>query len=215
MEMTFDLAKLKQSVINGDAAGALDLTRQALDEHVPLELILNGGLIAAMSVVGKQFEEGTFYIPEMLIAARAMQACMDILKPLLSDTDARPLATVVIGTVKGDMHDIGKNLVRMMLAGAGFDVVDLGTDVTPEIFVKAIHERGAKLVGLSALLTTTMISMGGIIKAIEQAGLRNQVKIMVGGAPITEEYARQIGADGYAADASRAVTVAKSLITGL
>jgi len=213
--MSFDLKKLKQSVIDGNAAGALGLTRQALEEHVPLELILNGGLIAAMSEVGKQFEAGTFYIPEMLIAARAMQACMDVLKPLLAVTDVKPLATVVVGTVKGDMHDIGKNLVRMMLAGAGFDVVDLGTDVTPERFVQAIREHGAKLVGLSALLTTTMISMGGIIKAIEQAGLRDQVKIIVGGAPVTQEYARQLGADGYAADASRAVTVAKSLITSL
>jgi 5-methyltetrahydrofolate--homocysteine methyltransferase len=213
--MSFDLEKLKQSVIDGNASEALDLTRQALEERVPLELVLNGGLIAAMSEVGKQFEAGMFYIPEMLIAARAMQACMDVLKPLLSVTDTRPLATIVIGTVKGDMHDIGKNLVRMMLAGAGFDVVDLGTDVTPEKFVQAIHEHGAKLVGLSALLTTTMISMGGIIKAIEQAGLRDQVKIMVGGAPITEDYARKIGADGYASDASRAVTVAKSLIIAL
>lgn len=213
--MSFDLEKLKQSVIDGNAAEALDLTRQALEERVPLELILNGGLIAAMSEVGEQFEAGMFYIPEMLIAARAMQACMDVLKPFLSVTDTRPLATVVIGTVKGDMHDIGKNLVRMMLAGAGFDVVDLGTDVTPEKFVQAILEHGAKLVGLSALLTTTMISMGGIIKAIEQAGLRDQVKIMVGGAPITEEYARKIGADGYASDASRAVNVAKSLIIAL
>jgi 5-methyltetrahydrofolate--homocysteine methyltransferase len=210
--MSFDLEKLKQSVIDGNAAGALGLTRQALEEHVPLELILNGGLIAAMSEVGKQFEAGTFYIPEMLIAARAMQACMDVLKPLLAVTDAKPFATVVVGTVKGDLHDIGKNLVRMMLAGAGFEVVDLGTDVTPERFVQAIREHGAKLVGLSALLTTTMISMGAIIKAIEQAGLRDKVKIMVGGAPVTEEYARQIGADGYAADASRAVAVAKSLL---
>jgi 5-methyltetrahydrofolate--homocysteine methyltransferase len=213
--MSFDLEQLKQSVIDGNASEALDLTRQALEERVPLELVLNGGLIAAMSEVGKQFEAGIFYIPEMLIAARAMQVCMDVLKPLLSVADTRPLATVVIGTVKGDMHDIGKNLVRMMLAGAGFDVVDLGTDVTPEKFVLAIHEHGAKLVGLSALLTTTMISMGGIIKAIEQAGLRDQVKIMVGGAPITEDYARKIGADGYASDASRAVNVAKSLIIAL
>jgi 5-methyltetrahydrofolate--homocysteine methyltransferase len=213
--MSFDLEKLKQSVIDGNAVSALDLTRQALEEHVPHNLILNVGLIEAMSEVGKQFEAGTFYIPEMLIAARAMQACMDVLKPLLSVTDARPIATAVIGTVKGDLHDIGKNLVRMMLAGAGFNVVDLGTDVTPEKFVQAIQDHGAKLVGLSALLTTTMISMGGIIKAIEQAGLRNQVKIIIGGAPITEEYARQIGADGYASDASRAVNVAKSLITGL
>jgi 5-methyltetrahydrofolate--homocysteine methyltransferase len=213
--MSFDLEKLKQSVIDGNAAGALDLTRLALEDKVPLDLILNQGLIAAMSEVGQQFEAGTFYIPEMLIAARAMQACMDILKPLLSGSETKPHATVVIGTVKGDLHDIGKNLVRMMLAGAGFDVIDLGTDVTPEKFVQAAQEHRAKLVGLSALLTTTMVSMGEIIKAIEQAGLRGQVKIMVGGAPITEEYARQIGADGYAADASRAVTVAKSLINGL
>jgi 5-methyltetrahydrofolate--homocysteine methyltransferase len=213
--MSFDLEKLKRSVIDGDAAGALDLTRQGLADHVPLDLLINGGLIAAMSVVGKLFEEGEFFIPEMLISARAMQSCMDILKPLLSSSEAKPVATVVIGTVRGDLHDIGKNLVRMMLQGAGLEVVDLGTDVLPEEFIQAIHEHGAKLVGLSALLTTTMTSMGVVIKAIEQAGLRNQVKIMVGGAPITEEYARQIGADGYAPDASRAVNVAKLLMAGL
>ncbi|TRZ50361.1 cobalamin-binding protein [bacterium] len=213
--MAFNLEKLKRSVIDGDRTGALELTMQALAEQITLETLINQGLIAAMSEVGKLFEDGKFYIPEMLISARAMQSCMDILKPLLSDTEARPLATVVIGTVKGDLHDIGKNLVRMMLQGAGFEVVDLGTDVTPEKFIQAIHEHHARLVGLSALLTTTMISMGVVIKAIKQAGLRDQIKIMVGGAPITEEYARQIGADGYASDASRAVNVAKSLIATL
>jgi len=210
--MAFNLEKLKRSVIDGDRTGALELTMQALAEQITLETLINQGLIAAMSEVGKLFEDGKFYIPEMLISARAMQSCMDILKPLLSDMEARPLATVVIGTVKGDLHDIGKNLVRMMLQGAGFEVVDLGTDVTPEKFIRAIHEHHARLVGLSALLTTTMISMGVVIKAIKQAGLRDQIKIMVGGAPITEEYARQIGADGYASDASRAVHIAKSLM---
>ena len=210
--MIFDLKKLKQSVIDGDAAGALELTKQALAEHVPLDVLINQGLIAAMSVVGKLFEEGEFFIPEMLVAARAMQSCMDILKPLLSNSEVKPLATVVLGTVKGDMHDIGKNLVRMMLQGAGLEVVDLGTDVAPEKFIQAIHEHGAKLVGLSALLTTTMTSMGAIIEAIEQAGLRDRVKVMVGGAPVTESFARQIKADGYAPDASRATNLAKSLL---
>jgi 5-methyltetrahydrofolate--homocysteine methyltransferase len=210
--MNFDLEKLKQSVIDGDDSGALELTKQALAEHVPLDVLINQGLIAAMSVVGKLFEEGEFFIPEMLVAARAMQSCMDILKPLLSNMEAKPLATVVLGTVKGDMHDIGKNLVRMMLQGAGLEVVDLGTDVAPEKFIQAIHEHGAKLVGLSALLTTTMTSMGAIIEAIEQAGLRGRVKIMVGGAPVTESFARQIKADGYAPDASRAANLAKSLL---
>jgi 5-methyltetrahydrofolate--homocysteine methyltransferase len=148
----------------------------------------------------------------MLIAARAMQSCMDILKPLLANSEVKPLATVVIGTVLGDMHDIGKNLVRMMLQGAGLEVVDLGTDVAPEKFVQAIREHDANLVGLSALLTTTMTSMGAIIEAIQQAGLRERVKIMVGGAPVTESFARQIKADGYAADASRAVNLAKTML---
>jgi len=182
--MAFNLEKLKRSVIDGDRTGALELTMQALAEQITLETLINQGLIAAMSEVGKLFEDGKFYIPEMLISARAMQSCMDILKPLLSDMEARPLATVVIGTVKGDLHDIGKNLVRMMLQGAGFEVVDLGTDVTPEKFIRAIHEHHARLVGLSALLTTTMISMGVVIKAIKQAGLRDQIKIMVGGRPL-------------------------------
>jgi 5-methyltetrahydrofolate--homocysteine methyltransferase len=210
--MAFDLEKLKQSVIDGDAAGAMELTRQALAEQVPLDVLINQGLIAAMSVVGKLFEEGEFFIPEMLVSAHAMKSCMDILKPLLSNTEVKPLATVVLGTVKGDMHDIGKNLVRMMLQGAGLEVVDLGTDVAPEKFIQAIHEHGAKLVGLSALLTTTMTSMGAIIEAIERAGLRDRVKIMVGGAPVTESFARQIKADGYALDASRAANLAKSLL---
>lgn len=210
--MTFDLEDLKQSVIDGNASRAVELTRQALAEQVPLDLLINQGLTVAMSLVGKMFEEEQCFIPEMLISARAMQSCMDVLKPLLANTEVRPLATIVIGTVAGDMHDIGKNLVRMMLQGAGLEVVDLGTDVIAEKFVQAIREYDAKLVCLSALLTTTMKSMGAVIEAIEQAGLRGQVKIMVGGAPLTESFAREIKADGFAPDASRAVTLAKSLL---
>ncbi len=210
--MTYNLEKLRQSVIDGDADSALELTRQLLAEHVPPDVLINQGLITAMAVVGKLFEEGEIFIPDMLVAARAMQCCLDILKPLLSKTEVKPLATVVLGTVKGDLHNIGKNLVRMMLQGAGFEVVDLGTDVAPEKFIQAIHEHNAELVGLSALLTTTMTSMRTTIEAFEKSGLRGRVKIMVGGAPVTESFARQIKADGYAADAGAAANLAKSLL---
>ncbi len=210
--MAFDLEKLKQFVLEGDSAGSLELTQQALYEHVPPDVLINQGLIPAMSVVGKLFEEGELYIPEMLISARAMQACLEVLKPLLSKADVKPLAIVVLGTVNGDMHDIGKNLVKMMLQGAGLEVIDIGTDAPPEKFIQAIQEHDAKLVGLSALLTTTMTSMRTTIEAIEQAGLRDKVKIMIGGAPVTEAFASQIKADGYAADASRAASLAKSLL---
>ncbi len=210
--MTFDLENLKQSVINGDARVAMDLTEQAIADHVAFDQLINNGLIEAMLVVGNLFEEGEFFIPDLLVSARAMQSCMDILRPLLSAAEARPLATVILGTVEGDMHDIGKNLVRMMLQGAGFEVVDLGTDVAPEKYIQAIHEHGARLVGVSALLTTTMKSMHTIIETIEQEGLRDQVKIMVGGAPVTELFARQIKADGYAPYASQAANLAKSLL---
>ena len=210
--MAFCLDVLKQAVIAGNSSGALDATRQALSEQIPPDWLIDQGLIPAMSEVGKLFEEGDLYIPEMMVAARAMQACLDILKPMLSKTDVKPLATAVLGTVKGDMHDIGKNLVRMMLQGAGLEVVDLGTDVSPEEFIHAIHAHAAKLVGLSALLTTTMTSMQTTIQAIELAGLRGQVKIMIGGAPVTESFTRQIKADGYAPDASQAVRLARSLL---
>lgn len=210
--MTFNIEELKQAIVDGDAAAALELTRQALAEQVAPEVLINQGLIAAMAVVGNLFEEGEIFIPEMLVAARAMQAALDILKPLLAETDMKPVGTVILGTVKGDMHDIGKNLVKMMLQGAGFEVVDLGTDVAPERFIQAIQEYGAKLVGLSALLTTTMNSMRLTIEAIEQSGLRDKVKIMVGGAPVTEAFAAQIRADGYAPDASRAASLAKMLM---
>ena len=210
--MAFDLEKLKQFVLEGDSAGSLELTQQALYEHVPPDVLINQGLIPAMSVVGKLFEEGELYIPEMLISARAMQACLEVLKPLLSKADVKPLAIVVLGTVNGDMHDIGKNLVALMLEGAGFEIIDLGVDVAPEKFIEAITTGGADIVAFSALLTTTMSNMKTTIDAIQQAGHRNKVKVIIGGAPVTQAYANQIGADGFAADASRAVSLAQSLV---
>src|SRR5690606_9350212 len=171
------------------------------------------GMIAAMTEVGRLFEEGEYYVPEMLVAARAMKEGLSILKPHLVEADVKSQGTVIAGTVKGDLHDIGKNLVCTMLEGAGFEVIDLGTDVSPEQFVEQLKERKADLVAMSALLTTTMPGMRATIEAIEQAGLRDKVKIMVGGAPLTESYAREISADGYAPDASRAVALARSLVT--
>ena len=165
-----------------------------------------------MAEVGRLFEEGEYFVPEMLIAARAMKAGLEILKPLLVDSGVKPIGKVALGTVKGDLHDIGKNLVAMMLEGAGFDIVDLGTDISPEQFVEAV-QAGVDVIGLSALLTTTMPSMEQTISALIDAGLRDQVKVIVGGAPVTAEYARRIGADGFAPDASQAVTVAKTLLS--
>jgi 5-methyltetrahydrofolate--homocysteine methyltransferase len=183
----------------------------ALTAGVTAEDILHKGLIAAMDEVGRLFELGEYYVPEMLISARAMQVALKILKPMLAETGVKPMGKVIIGTVKGDLHDIGKNLVGMMLEGAGFQINDLGSDVSAEQFVEAV-QNGGDIVGLSALLTTTMPSMEATIKALDVAGLREQAKIIVGGAPVTPDYAQQIGADGYAADASRAVTLAKSLV---
>jgi 5-methyltetrahydrofolate--homocysteine methyltransferase len=169
-------------------------------------------MIPAMAEVGRRFECGDYFVPEMLIAARAMKAGSEVLKPHLQNAPIKAAGKVAIGTVKGDLHDIGKNLVGMMLEGAGFEIVDLGTDVPPEKFVAAVRTDGANLIGMSALLTTTMPNMKKVIEALEQAGVRSQVRVMVGGAPLTDEYARQIGADGFSPDASRAVSVAKSLM---
>lgn len=198
-------------VLAGDAGGVQESVQAVLDGGTSADKILQEGLILAMKEVGKRFEEGEFFVPEMLIVARAMQAGLGLLKPHLAAEDVKSSGKVVIGTVKGDLHDIGKNLVGMMMEGAGFEVVDLGTDVTPEAFVEAVRE-GTDMIGLSALLTTTMSSMEKTIEAIEEAGLRDTVKILVGGAPVTQEYADKIGADGFAADASRAAALAKSLM---
>ena len=206
------IQSIQENVINGQKAPVENLVRQALEAKLPPDEILNTGLIAAMKEVGARFEAGDFYVPEMLIAARAMQAGLAILKPHLAQGGIQSAGRVVIGTVKGDLHDIGKNLVSMMLEGAGFEIVDLGTDVPPEKFVAAIKENNAGLLGMSALLTTTMSNMKLVLAALKESGMREQVKVMIGGAPVTDSFAKEIGADGYAPDASRAVTLAKSLM---
>ena len=200
-----------QLVLEGKRDELVNRVQAALDGGIPAGDILQNGLIAAMGEVGKLFEEGEYFVPEMLIAARAMKAGLVILQPLLVDSGVESAGKVAIGTLKGDLHDIGKNLVGMMLEGAGFEIVDLGTDVEAEQFVAAA-KNGADVIGLSALLTTTMPSMEGTIKAIEAEGLRDKVKVIIGGAPVTSAYAEKIGADGYAPDASQAVSLAKSLI---
>lgn len=205
------IKEIYQGVLEGDMGHVEENVQAALDANVPPVDVLQKGLIAAMGEVGRLFEEGEYFVPEMLIAARAMKAGLTILQPKLVDSGVEPAGKVAVGTVKGDLHDIGKNLVAMMLEGAGFEIVDLGTDVAPEQFVEAV-KGGVDIVGLSALLTTTMPSMEATIKAIESAGLRDQVKVIIGGAPVTTEYSNQIGADGYAPDASQAVTLAKSFI---
>lgn len=205
------IEKIYQAILEGDMSETQDQVQAAIDADLPAQDILQEGMIAGMSEVGRLFEEGEYFVPEMLIAARAMQAGLKILKPKLVDAGIKPVGKVAIGTVKGDLHDIGKNLVAMMMEGAGFEIVDLGTDVVPDDFVEAA-KNGANIIGLSALLTTTMPSMESAIQAIEAAGFRDQVKIIIGGAPVTAEYANQIGADGYAPDASQAANLAKSLL---
>jgi len=203
---------LQNAILEGDVEATKESVQAALDAGLEPGAILADGMIAAMKEVGRLFEEGEYFVPEMLIAARAMQAGLGLLKPHLASSDVKSAGTVAIGTVKGDLHDIGKNLVALMLEGAGFEVKDLGVDVAPEKFVEAVRAGDVDIVALSALLTTTMASMKATIEAIQQAGLRDQVKIMVGGAPVTQEYAEQIGADGYSQDASRAVSLAQSLV---
>jgi len=205
--------EIYRNVLEGQNGAVKEKVQAALDAGIPAPAILNDGMIAAMAEVGRLFEEGEYYVPEMLISARAMQAGLALLKPYLLESEVKSQGKVVIGTVKGDLHDIGKNLVAMMLEGAGFEVIDLGNDVGPEKFVDATRESGAQVVALSALLTTTMPAMSATIEALQAAGLRQQTKVMIGGAPITTEYAVTIGADGYAPDASRAVSTAKSLIS--
>lgn len=200
------------AVLNGDAPGAKAGVEAALAANIPADKILKDGLIAAMAEVGRLFEANEYFVPEMLVSARAMQAGLSLLKPHLTEAGAQPAGKFIIGTVKGDLHDIGKNLVAMMMEGAGFEVIDLGTDVSPDAFVRAVQEHKAQLMGMSALLTTTMPSMSTTIKALEEAGVRDKVKVMVGGAPVTDAFAKQIGADGFAPDASSAVRKAKALL---
>ena len=204
--------EIYDSVVDGQSALVQQKVTQALEAGENPAVILNDGMIAAMAEVGQRFEAGDFFVPEMLIAARAMQSGMALLKPHLALADVKSAGKVVIGTVKGDLHDIGKNLVAMMLEGAGFEIKDLGTDVTPDKFVSEAQASGAQIIAMSALLTTTMPNMKTTVEALKAAGFRDSVKVLIGGAPITDAYAHQIGADGYAADASRAVAVAKSLV---
>lgn len=206
------MEELAIALYNGEAEKVAELTRKALEEGIPPEEILNKGLIAGMEKVGKDFRDGILFVPEVLVAAHAMKAGMEILKPLLAETGASGLGTFVIGTVKGDLHDIGKNMVAMMMEGAGFKVVDLGVDTPPEKFVEAVRTHNPNILGMSALLTTTMIEMRKVIEALEEAGLREKVKVMVGGAPLTQEFADEIGADAYAPNASLAVEKAKILL---
>ncbi len=206
------LTKIYDDVLNGHREEVVNDVKLALKQNVPPLSIMNDGMIAAMQEVGRLFEACEYYVPEMLVAARAMQAGMNILKPHLSAVDAHPAGKIAIGTVEGDIHDIGKNLVKMMLEGGGFEVIDLGVDVSPEEFASAVIRDHVDILAMSALITTTMTNMQPVIGHLMQAGIRQQVKILVGGAPLTEEFAQQIGADGYAPDASRAVTVAKSLL---
>ncbi len=204
--------QITQAVINGRAPETERLINEAIASGTkPVELI-NQGLIAGMEVVADRFKNNEIYVPEVLIAARAMNAGLAIVKPLVSESDLQPIGKVIIGTVKGDLHDIGKKLVAMMLEGAGFDVVDLGIDVSPERFVEAVREHQPHILGMSALLTTTMPAMAQTIKFLVEKGLRDQVKVIIGGAPITDAFAQEIGADAYAPDAGSAVDVAKSLV---
>lgn len=207
-----DLKQIYDYTVVGNASKVKELSQQALAEGIAPGEIITKYLIPAMAEVGDRFERNEFYVPELLIAARAMQGALAILKPLLAETDLKPTGRVVIGTVKGDLHDIGKNLVSMMLQGAGFEIIDLGVDVTPDKFVDAIKQKNAQVVALSALLTTTMPSMKNTVDALKAAGVRDQVKVVIGGAPVTQRYADEIGADGYAPDANSAVRKAKELL---
>jgi methylmalonyl-CoA mutase cobalamin-binding domain/chain len=206
------LQGLFDNTLVGNAPAVKELTEQGLAQDIGPESLLYDALIPSLEEVGARFERGDFFVPEMLIAARAMQGALDILRPLLAETGAKPIGTFVMGTVKGDVHDIGKNLVNIMLEGAGFTVHDLGVNVAPEKFVEQVQEHEPDIVGFSAFLTTTMPMFKANINALEKSGLRDKVIVMVGGAPVTQEYADAVGADGYAADASTAVRLAKALI---
>jgi 5-methyltetrahydrofolate--homocysteine methyltransferase len=206
-----ELKGLAEAIINGQRDRAREITEQAIKDGLTPQQIIDEGLIAGMGEVGRRFKANEFYVPEVLIAARAMHASMDLLKPLIADAGVEPVGRAIIGTVKGDLHDIGKNLVSMMLEGAGFQVTDLGVDVKTDQFIDAIKNGSSKVVCLSALLTTTMPAMKEVIEALRKAGLREKVKVMVGGAPVTQAYADEIGADGYAPDAASAVDKAKEL----
>ena len=208
-----DLEKLYEAILTGKLEIARAVTNEAIAENVDPHLIINNYMSRAMEDIGKRFEEGKAFVPELLMAARAMKGALDLLKPQMQGAASHSLGKVVIGTVKGDLHDIGKNLVASMLEGCGFEVINLGTDISSERFINALKENRAQILCLSALLTTTMNYMQEVIDALEQNGIRSQVKVMIGGAPVSESFARQIGADGYSDNANAAVSLAKSLLS--
>lgn len=207
------LVKISKAVIESDVGAIVGLTEQALGEGLSPQEILDNGLVSGMDHVGVEFKEGNMFIPEVLLSAKVMHASLGILEPMFAETGTRMVGKVVIGTTQGDLHDIGKNLVGMMMRGAGFEVFDLGTDVAADVFVEAVREKTPDIVGISALLTTTMAGMRDTIEALQEAGLRDQVKVMVGGAPVTRDFAQKIGADGYASDAPTAVDMAKEFVS--
>lgn len=211
MEILNEISELIQK---GHAKLVPQKVKEALDMGLSAKKVLDDGLLAAMSIVGDKFKNNEIFVPEVLIAARAMKAGLEVLKPILTQTGVKPIGKVVIGTVKGDLHDIGKNLVAMMMIGAGLEVIDLGVDVAPEKFCQAVAEYEPQVVAMSALLTTTMPNMKTVIEKLKEEGLREKVKVMVGGAPVTEVYAKSIGADAYAPDAASAAEIAKKFATG-
>lgn len=206
------IQEIFNAILSGNIELAKEKTEIALGDNLDPSEILNAGMIAAMAEVGERFEQGDYFAPEMLVSARAMQQGLSILKPHLQQVDLVSQGKVVIGAVKGDLHDIGKNLVIMMLEGAGFEVIDLGINVPSDMFIEAINQEGAEIVAMSSLLTTTKPNMKVVIDSLSDAGVRDQVKVIIGGAPVTQDFADEIGANGYAADASRAVKLAKSLV---
>jgi corrinoid protein of di/trimethylamine methyltransferase len=207
-----DLKQLYDSVVSGDAKATQAITKQALADGVdPLKLV-NEYMVPAMDEVGRRFEANEYFVPELLISARAMKAALELIRPLLTARGDQPLGRVAIGTVKGDLHDIGKNLVGSLLEGGGFEVIDLGVNVTPEKFIATVNEKKANIIAMSALLTTTMPAMKTTIDALKQAGVRDKVKVLIGGAPITQKYAEEIGADGYSENAVGAVALAKKAV---
>jgi len=209
--MADKVQRIAESIYSGDVEAVGELVQDLLDGGMAPGEVLSDALLVGMDKVGQDFKAGNLFVPEVLFAARAMQAGMDVLRPLLADSEIASSGKYVVGTVQGDLHDIGKNLVRMMLEGGGFEAIDLGVDVSPSAFVDAVREHKPDLVGISALLTTTMAQMKVTIEALEEAGLRDSVKIMVGGAPVTADFAAQIGADAYAPDAASAVDIAREL----
>lgn len=203
---------LYDAILNGNAKAAKEITQTSLAAGANPQALVDDTMIPAMNEVGRRYEANEYFVPELLIAARAMKASLELIRPLLSARGAEPVGRVVIGTVQGDLHDIGKNLVGAMLEGAGFEVIDLGVDVSPEKFMNAAKEKNATLIALSALLTTTMHSMKAVMEKLKESGMRGNVKVMIGGAPVTQKYADEIGADGYSSNANAAVALARKLV---